>query len=296
MKITTAPRTDFRLLHRLRVRWAEVDMQKIVFNGHYLMYLDTAMGDYWRALALPYETTMLALGGELYVKKASVEYHGSAHYDDVLDVGLRCQRIGNTSLTFQGAVYAGDALLVTAELVYVFADPTTQKSKPVPPELRHAVDEYEAKKVMTRVVVADWTTVEQSASTLRESVFVQEQGIAAELVWDALDADAVHAVSFNSMELAIASGRLLEPAPGLGRIGRMAVRRDLRGAHLGRDLLHALVLASERRGDHEVSLHAQCSAEGFYRRNGFAARGPVFEEAGIRHIDMVRIFRDPHTV
>ena len=46
-------RNDFRHLHRLRVRWAEVDMQKIVFNGHYLMYFDTAVADYWRALALP---------------------------------------------------------------------------------------------------------------------------------------------------------------------------------------------------------------------------------------------------
>ena len=49
----TLKRTDFRCLHRMRVRWAEVDMQKIVFNAHYLTYFDTAMGDYWRALALP---------------------------------------------------------------------------------------------------------------------------------------------------------------------------------------------------------------------------------------------------
>ena len=49
-------RSDFRCLHRLRVRCAEVDMQKIVFNAHYLMYIDTAMSDYWRALALPYES------------------------------------------------------------------------------------------------------------------------------------------------------------------------------------------------------------------------------------------------
>jgi acyl-CoA thioesterase FadM len=38
-------RSDFRFLHRLRVRWAEVDLQKIVFNPHYLMYLDTALAD-----------------------------------------------------------------------------------------------------------------------------------------------------------------------------------------------------------------------------------------------------------
>jgi YbgC/YbaW family acyl-CoA thioester hydrolase len=62
-------RDDFRLLHRLRVRWVEVDLQKIVFNGHYLMYFDTAMADYWRALAIPYEDTMHQLGGDLYVKK-----------------------------------------------------------------------------------------------------------------------------------------------------------------------------------------------------------------------------------
>jgi YbgC/YbaW family acyl-CoA thioester hydrolase len=40
-------RSDFRFLHRLRVRWAEIDMQKIVFNGHYLTYLDTAVTAYW---------------------------------------------------------------------------------------------------------------------------------------------------------------------------------------------------------------------------------------------------------
>ena len=37
-----------RFHYRMRVPWAEVDMQKIVFNAHYLMYLDTAMAEYWR--------------------------------------------------------------------------------------------------------------------------------------------------------------------------------------------------------------------------------------------------------
>ena len=41
-------RSDFRFADPLRVRWAEVDMQKVVFNGHYLMYFDTAIADYWR--------------------------------------------------------------------------------------------------------------------------------------------------------------------------------------------------------------------------------------------------------
>ena len=103
-------RTDFRFFHRLRVRWAEVDMQKIVFNAHYLMYFDTAVTDYWRALALPYQEAMHQLGGDLYVKKATVEFHASARMDDLIDVGMKCARIGNSSLTFSGA---GDGTLIS---------------------------------------------------------------------------------------------------------------------------------------------------------------------------------------
>ena len=47
-------RAEFRCVSRLRVRWAEVDMQKVVFNGHYLTYIDTAVAEYWRAIGLPY--------------------------------------------------------------------------------------------------------------------------------------------------------------------------------------------------------------------------------------------------
>ena len=55
-------RQDFRFSHRMRVRWVEVDMQKIVFNGHYLMYFDTAVTDYWRRLAMPYADTLRMAG------------------------------------------------------------------------------------------------------------------------------------------------------------------------------------------------------------------------------------------
>ena len=105
-------RSEFRLLDRLRVRWAEIDAQQIVFNAHYLMYFDTAVAAYWRAMAMPYAQTMSALGGDLFVRKATLEYTGSARYDDVLDVGIRCGRIGNSSMTLTGAVFHQDRLLV----------------------------------------------------------------------------------------------------------------------------------------------------------------------------------------
>lgn len=282
-------RQDFRFFHRLRVRWVEVDMQKIVFNAHYLMYFDTAISDYWRALALPYEEAMQQLGGDLYVKKSSVEYHGSARFDDTLEVALKCARVGNSSMTFSGAIFRGDEVLVTSELIYVFADPASQTSKPVPDALRSLLSRFEAGEAMIDVRVGDWAALGTDAAKLRTAVFVQEQGIAPEMEWDEADGTAVHAVAYNGMGQGVATGRLIRHANGVGKIGRMAVHRVLRGSHIGQEILRALMDAAKSRGDTEIVLHAQRSAEGFYRRLGFAPRGEPFEEVGIAHLEMVRM-------
>lgn len=287
-------RQDFRFIHRLRVRWVEVDMQKIVFNAHYLMYFDTAISDYWRALALPYEEAMAQFGGDLYVKKASVEYHGSARFDDQLEVALQCARVGNSSLLFSGAIFRGDELLVSCELVYVFADPATQTAKTVPDALRNLLFRYEAGESMVDIRTGDWNALGSDAAKLRTAVFVQEQGIALGLEQDAADSSAWHAVAYNGLGQAIATGRLVQhtghAGKNVGKIGRMAVHRGLRGAHFGQALLQTLTHAARERGDAEVMLHAQRSAEGFYQRLGFAPRGQPFEEAGMAHIEMVKSF------
>jgi YbgC/YbaW family acyl-CoA thioester hydrolase len=139
------PRADFICLSRLRVRWAEVDMQKIVFNGHYLTYIDTAIADYWRAIGLPYPHGYVErYGADVYLRKASVEYLGSARYDDPLEVCCRVSSLGRTSMTFAFEIYReGEAApLVTAELVYVNAD-TAMKPVPLPDELRGRIAAYE---------------------------------------------------------------------------------------------------------------------------------------------------------
>jgi predicted GNAT family N-acyltransferase len=92
----------------------------------------------------------------------------------------------------------------------------------------------------------------------------------------------------NRLGQPLATGRLLTEAPGVGRIGRMAVIRVMRGTQLGADVLKALLAAAWARGDREVVLSAQRSAAGFYARLGFEERGPDFEEAGIAHVEMVR--------
>ena len=130
--------------HNLRVRWAEVDMQKIVFNGHYLTYIDTAIADYWREIGLPYpEGYVERFGNDIYLRKATLEDLGSARYDDALAVCCRVARLGRSSMTFQFEIYRQAEVLITAELVYVNADPSTMKAAPLPEDLRARVLRYE---------------------------------------------------------------------------------------------------------------------------------------------------------
>ncbi len=282
-------RQDFRFFHPLRVRWVEVDMQKIVFNGHYLMYFDTAIGDYWRSLVLPYEQTMHDLGGDLYVVKSSLEYKASAVYDDLLHIGLRCARIGNSSMTFTACAFRGNQMLVSGELVYVYADPSTQTSKPVPPALREALLGFEQGEAMVKLQLGSWGALKSVAGALRTEVFVEEQGVSQELEWDDQDPLCLHAVLRNRMGLAVATGRLLPAVDGVAKIGRMAVKRQLRGLRLGDQVLNGLVDAARKRGDRELVLHAQCTAENFYKRQGFSRRGEVFVEADMDHVEMFQI-------
>lgn len=137
---------DFRHRMPLRVRWAEVDKQGVVFNAHYLLYCDVCVTEYWRAVGLRYPDDFLGLGCDLYVRKASLEYHSAGFYDDELEVCGRIARLGTTSLRFVVEIYRRrqyEARLVDAELVYVCTDPSTLSPVPVPPQLRERVREFE---------------------------------------------------------------------------------------------------------------------------------------------------------
>ncbi len=262
-------------------------MQKIVFNGHYLMYFDTAIAGYWRAMALPTQQTMASLAGDLFVRKATVEYEGSARYDDVCELGVRCARIGRSSMVFSLALLRGETRLVHGELVYVFADPVTQTSKPVPAKLREVLDGFEAGEAMLDCRTGRWQQLGSEAAALRQAVFEAEQGVPRAMAYDSADESALHAVAYNRLGVPVGTGRLQEGAAGRARIGRLAVMAALRSAGVGSALVRALAHAARTRGDREVVLSSQASARRFYERLGFSPRGPAFEEAGITHQEMV---------
>lgn len=135
----------FRHRLPLRVRWAEVDMQAVVFNGHYLTYSDVCITEYWRALGVPYPVGFTSLGIDTFVRKATIEYHAPARYDDELLVCARVARLGRSSAGFALSMFrAGETArpLIDAELVYVCVDRT---NSPVawPEDLRRRIRAFE---------------------------------------------------------------------------------------------------------------------------------------------------------
>ncbi|NEX59711.1 acyl-CoA thioesterase [Noviherbaspirillum galbum] len=136
-------RADFSFFHSLRVRWAEVDMQAIVFNGHYLTYFDVAFTEYWRATGLPTVVQQAEEGKELFARKSTIEYLAPARFDDVLDIGVRCAAFGRTSVRFVLEIHKGDEHLISGELVYVYADTTVRKGVPFPEEWRDRLSAFE---------------------------------------------------------------------------------------------------------------------------------------------------------
>jgi acyl-CoA thioester hydrolase len=131
----------YRLAHPLRVRWAEADMQGVVFNAHYLAWFDIGITEYLRALAGGDEQWLAATFDRLYVVKSTLEYRSPARFDDALEISARCIRIGRTSLEIGFAIQRAGQVLVTGSNVYVHTIDTRPAA--VPDDLRRRIERFE---------------------------------------------------------------------------------------------------------------------------------------------------------
>ena len=127
--------------------------------------------------------------------------------------------------------------------------------------------------------IVDWASYREALSSIRHTVFVEEQGVPVELELDGEDSSARHAAAFSDDGRLVGTGRMLAS----GKIGRMAVSQSMRRQGIGRALLDALVAEAKRLKLEEVSLGAQLPAVAFYERAGFKAYGDIFLDAGIDH-------------
>jgi acyl-CoA thioester hydrolase len=140
---TTDRRRPFRYAAYTRVGFSETDAQGVVYYGRYLPYFDLARTEYHRHLG------RVTLGEVDFAMRATtVEYHAGARFDDLLEVFVRVERIGRTSITYDHAAYRidddeADTLMATAKATLVCIALAERKAVPVPEEFRELVADFE---------------------------------------------------------------------------------------------------------------------------------------------------------
>ena len=120
--------------------------------------------------------------------------------------------------------------------------------------------------------------------SIREEVFVNEQGVPRDIEQDELDKCAVHVLALND-ECAVGCGRIVF-MDGYAKLGRIAVRKHMRHRGVGRRICEELINIARERNVKSLVLHAQISATEFYKTLGFKTAGAVFQEAGMDHVRM----------
>ena len=136
------------------------------------------------------------------------------------------------------------------------------------------------------ILINAWQEASQEAYLIRKQVFVEEQGVPEDMELDEHDLSAKHALAYLDA-LCVGTGRLVRINSDHAQIGRMAVLKAYRNQHIGKAILTSLISLAKTEGVSKVSLHAQVSAISFYAKLGFEAEGPIFDEAGIAHRNMI---------
>ena len=136
--------------HRLRVRYGECDPQGVVFNANYLAYFDIALTELWREAIGPYGD-MVAGGVDMVVAEARVRYLGPAGFDDELEIEVLVTRLGTTGMTTRMIVRRGPDAVVEGEMRHVFVDAATKEKRPMPDDVRRALEPYAADELAAGV-------------------------------------------------------------------------------------------------------------------------------------------------
>jgi acyl-CoA thioester hydrolase len=124
-------------------RYAEIDQQGVVFNGHYLTWFDEACAGFLDHLGVTYPG-LIDTGHDIQVVRSEIDYRAGVRWRDSVRVQVRCEGIGTTSFTLGFTVLrrSGDGDEQTAVVghnVYVVVSTQDWGKRPLPDELREAL-------------------------------------------------------------------------------------------------------------------------------------------------------------
>jgi len=136
------------------------------------------------------------------------------------------------------------------------------------------------------IVIRPWQQAFEQAFQVRKQVFIEEQGVPEEMELDEFDPLSQHALAYVNT-LCVGTARLVKANSHQAQIGRMAVLSPYRKQGIGRALLTRFICLAKEAGTQILTLHAQLDAIPFYEKFGFITEGPIYDEAGIPHRNMI---------
>jgi arylformamidase len=122
------------------------------------------------------------------------------------------------------------------------------------------------------------------ALTIRDNVFINEQGIDPRIERDSLDKEAMHFIACRH-DRALGTARLILSGQ-VGKIGRLAVLKEARNQGIGSAIIKTIIETGRLIGLKRLYLHSQTQAKKLYLRQGFAVSSEEFLEAGLPHVSM----------
>ena len=143
MATSTGRKPPYRYAAYTRVGFSDTDAQGVVYYGRYMPYFDLARTEYHRHLGA------ISIRGEFAMRASTVEYHAPARFDDLLEVFVRVERVGTTSVNYDYAAFRldsddSDLLMATAKQTIVLIDLSDRRPVSVPEEFRQRIAEFEA--------------------------------------------------------------------------------------------------------------------------------------------------------
>ena len=140
----TDRKPPFRYAAFTRVGFSDTDAQGVVYYGRYMPYFDLARTEFHRHLGRVHRGSV-----DLAMRAVTVEYVAPARFDDLLEVFVRVERIGTTSITYDHAAYRteDDTLMASAKATLVCIALAERKAVPVPQAMRAQIESFQREEI-----------------------------------------------------------------------------------------------------------------------------------------------------
>lgn len=124
-------------------------------------------------------------------------------------------------------------------------------------------------------------------AAIRKSVFQEEQGVDPALDFDSYDQVSEQLIAYLDNQC-VGTARIRYLDEKIAKIERLAVLPTARGLGIGKKIMEKAIDVIACQNISEVVIHAQEYVKGLHQQLGFHEVGEVFEEAGIRHVKMIK--------